>query len=152
MGEMQKRYQLPAFLEGQCDQATYEKWLRRAASRHVRRDRKRGNSRANGEAYRLAIHQAVTNNGQHDAYTGEQLDWDLISTYDNKAAKAGGRTYKKSFGLLATVDHVGDGLGSPDFRICAWRTNDAKHDLTLDEFVKLCTRVIKHQESSGDRR
>ena len=26
-------------------------------------------------------------------------------------------------------DHVGDGLGAADFKICAWRTNDAKHDL-----------------------
>jgi hypothetical protein len=26
--------------------------------------------------------------------------------------------------------------------ICSWRTNDAKSDLTRDEFVELCRKVI----------
>jgi hypothetical protein len=46
---------------------------------------------------------------------------------------------------LPTVDHVNDGLGPADFRICAWRTNDAKNDQSLDEFVALCRRVIDYQ-------
>jgi len=58
--------------------------------------------------------------------------------------KSGYRTYKAGFALLPTVDHVGDGLGEADFKICAWRTNDAKSDLTHDEFVALCRRVVKH--------
>jgi hypothetical protein len=55
----------------------------------------------------------------------------FVSKYDNDESKKDRRKYKALFGhLLPTVDHVGDGLGEPDFKICGWRTNDAKADLT----------------------
>jgi hypothetical protein len=136
-----KRYVLPAFLNGVCDQIKYETWLRRAASRQIKRDRKRGNIVATPESYRLAIHKAVLDGGEFDAYTGEALDWSLICKYDNAEAKAGKRKYKNLFALLPSVDHVGDGTGLADFKICAWRTNDAKHDLTYVEFLALCEKV-----------
>jgi hypothetical protein len=75
-----------------------------------------------------------------DEYTGEQLAWNLISTYNNDESKQGRRAYKARFALLPTVDHVGDGTGAADFKICGWRTNDAKGDLSLEEFVALCSR------------
>ncbi len=78
-----------------------------------------------------------------DAYTGKKLRWDLISKYDNDQSKAKGREYKKEFGDLPTVDHVDDGSGSPQFNICSWRVNDAKNDLTLDEFLVLCREVLE---------
>jgi hypothetical protein len=81
-----------------------------------------------------------------DEYTGEALDWSLISRYDNAESKERQRHYKASFALLSTVDHVGDGLGVADFRICAWRTNVAKNDLAHDAFIDLCRRVIAHFE------
>ena len=139
-----RKYQRPDFLSEDLTQAGYEKWLRRIAAAHVKRDRKRGNDTAIGEAYRLAIHSAVVHSGGFDHYTGERLHWSLVSTYSNDKSQAGGRTYKAGFALLPTVDHVGDGLGEADFKICAWRTNDAKSDLTHDEFVALCRRVVKH--------
>jgi hypothetical protein len=74
------------------------------------------------------------------------LRWDLISKYDNAASSAGRRTYKGTFGDLPTVDHVGDGVGAPDFRICAWRINDAKNDLTYEQFVALCRAVLAHHD------
>jgi hypothetical protein len=77
-----------------------------------------------------------------DAYTGEVLDWHLISKYDNDVAKKGRSKYKALFGLLPTVDHVGDVTGPANFKICAWRTNYAKNDLSLAEFVSLCRRVV----------
>jgi hypothetical protein len=46
--------------------------------------------------------------------------------------------------LLPTVDHVGDGLGAADFKICGWRTNDSKTDMTHQEFVAFCRRVVTH--------
>ena len=139
-----RKYQRPDFLSEDLTQAGYEKWLRRIAAAHVKRDRKRGNDTAIGEAYRLAIHSAVVHSGGFDHYTGERLHWSLVSTYSNDKSQAGGRSYKAGFALLPTVDHVGDGLGEADFKICAWRTNDAKSDLTHDEFVALCRRVVKH--------
>src|SRR5688500_15586131 len=106
-----RRYALPPFLAGICDQQRYERWLRRATGRQIKRDRKRGNVVATPESYRMAIHKAVLDDGEADAYTGERLDWSLICTYDNAEAKAGRRKYKSLFALLPSVDHVGDGTG-----------------------------------------
>jgi len=139
---MPKKYQLPGFLQGRITQEVYERWLRRKAQAHVRRDRKRKNDTATGQAYREAIHHAVLESEGRDWYTGEELAWELISSYDNQESKIGRRRYKASFALLPTVDHVGDGLGPADFRICAWRTNDAKNDLSYPDFVQLCRRVV----------
>lgn len=113
---------------------------------HVRRDRKRGNKSATNEKYKIAIHTAVEKSEGRDFYTGEELDWALISTYDNAKSKSGGRKYKAKFALLPSVDHVDDGLGDANFRICAWRTNEAKNDMSLEEFVALCEKVIRHSK------
>jgi hypothetical protein len=142
---MQKRYQLPSFLTGQVKQETYKRWIRRKAQTHVRRDRRRGNQTAIGEEYRVAIHSAVLESGGRDSYTGEELAWSLISKYDNDEAKEYRRDYKRRFALLPTVDHVGDGIGAADFKICSWRTNDAKNDLELSAFLDLCQAVLEHQ-------
>jgi len=146
---MAKKYELPDFLKTETSQLAYERWLRRKAAAQVKRDRKRGNPTANGERYRLAIHQAVVGCEGKDSYTGEGLRWDLISTYCNESSRAGRRRYKATLALLPTVDHVGDGLGPADFRICAWRTNDAKNDLSLPEFIDLCRRVVAQFESNS---
>ena len=126
------------------EQATYERWLHRKALAHVKRDRGRGNESATNEEYKMAIHQAVCVSNGKDAYTNEDLDWSLLSQYDNEQSKKHGRQYKKQFALLPSVDHVGDGKGAADFKICAWRTNDAKNDLSLAEFIELCRKVLTH--------
>lgn len=141
---MSKKYALPAFLVGVVDQAAYLRWLSHKAQTHVRRDRKRGNTEAVGEAYRVAIHAAVVASAGRDSYTGEALDWSLLSQYDNTRSTEGGRTYKHSFARLPTVDHVGDGLGPADFSICSWRVNDAKHDLDMQAFLGVCQDVLRH--------
>ena len=142
-----RKYKIPDFLVQKLTQANYQRWLVRKAAAHVKRDKKRGNTTAIGEAYRIAIHHAIIHSGGHDYYTGEILDWSLLSQYSNEESQAGGRRYKATLALLPTVDHVGDGLGEADFRICAWRTNDAKNDLTHQEFVALCRRVVAHFDS-----
>lgn len=137
-----RKYQLPEFLAQTVDQKTYECWLYRKAITHVRRDRRRGNKTATNEKYKIAIHSAVCESSGKDAYTKEKLDWLLLSKYDNEQSKKHGRQYKKQFALLPSVDHVGDGKGPADFKICAWRTNDAKNDLSYEEFLDLCRKVI----------
>lgn len=77
-----------------------------------------------------------------DSYTGEELEWSKISTYDNRRARSGGREYKAQFAMMPTVDHYKDRSGELNFRICAWRTNDAKSDLSYDDFVDLCRLVL----------
>ena len=143
--KMKEKYNLPSFLSGLMTQKKYEHWLRRRAQAHVKRDRHRGNEAAIGELYRGAIHTAVKESLGSDAYTGERLDWELISRYSNDESQRGRRHYKRKFALLPTVDHVDDGKGHVDFRICCWRTNDAKNDLKLSEFISLCRSVLEHQ-------
>jgi hypothetical protein len=140
-----RKYQLPNTLAGVISQNVYERWLARKAATHVKRDRRRKNRSASIESYKIAIHKAVKNSGGIDSYTGEKLRWDLISKFNNEAAKLGRRRYKASMALLPTVDHVGDGTGAPNFNICSWRTNGAKGDLRYSEFVKLCHRVVQHR-------
>ena len=137
-----KKYHRPAFLETVIEQEAYERWLHRKAVAHVRRDRARGNTTATIELYKIEIHRAVTECDGRDFYTNEQLDWTLLSKYNNEDSKKHGRSYKKSFALLPSVDHIDDGRGTANFNICAWRTNDAKNDLSYEEFVELCRRVL----------
>ncbi len=137
-----RKYQLPKFLDQSVDQKAYERWLHRKAVGHVRRDRNRGNKTATNEEYKIAIHKAVCNSGGKDAYTNEELNWSLLSKYNNEQSKKHGRNYKKQFAMLPSVDHVRDGKGAANFKICAWRTNDAKNDLSYEEFLELCRKVI----------
>jgi hypothetical protein len=140
-----REYQRPVFAPA-IAQVTYEKWLHGRAVAHVKRDKKRGNTTATTAAYKAAIHEAVCKSDGRDHYTGEMLDWSLLGRYNNAESKANGRRYKATLALLPSIDHVGDGLGEADFKLCAWRTNDAKSDLTHDEFVALCRRVVVHHD------
>lgn len=142
-----RKYALPSFLHSRLSQESYVRWLHRKAVAHAKRDRKRGNDTVKNAQYKIAIHHAVCACNGRDAYTHESLAWELVSKYDNAASKAGRREYKAQFSRLPTVDHVGDGKGAADFRICAWRTNDAKSDMTLKEFVRLCRKVVQAQGS-----
>jgi hypothetical protein len=89
-----RKYQLPDFLSTTLTQTSYERWLRGRAAAHVKRDKKRGNSTATNEAYKIAIHRAVIHSVGHDHYTGERLDWSLVGQYSNAESKANGRHFK----------------------------------------------------------
>ena len=141
---MTRKYALPSFLDSSQSQETYERWLHRRAVAHVRRDRKRGNTEATVAAYKVAIHAAVAESGGMDAYTGEKLDWSLLNKYDNDESRKHRRDYKKQFALLPSVDHVGDGTGPANFKICSWWTNDCKNDLSLAELLVFCEAVLAH--------
>ena len=149
----ERKYQHPKFLKQvkyKISQEDYEKWLQRKAKSLARRDRKYFERRGKElkivvVEYKMAIHKAVCECKEKDVYTGEALDWSLLSKWDNEEARKRGREYKQAFALLPSVDHV-SGLGVADFKICSWRTNDAKNDLSLDEFVALCKKVVEHNK------
>jgi hypothetical protein len=44
----------------------------------------------------------------------------------------------------STVDHVTAGDTESSFKICGWRTNDAKNDLSHAEFLEVCKAVLAH--------
>jgi hypothetical protein len=150
---IQRKYQRPEFLVNLLSQSQdgYEEWLQRKAKSLVERDRKwlqshnKNSKKVILEAYKVAIHKAVCECQGRDAYTGEVLDWDLLGKWDNEQAKQFKREYKKQFALLPTVDHI-DELGVANFKICAWRTNDVKNDLSLNELIKFCKLIIRENK------
>src|SRR5262245_36292655 len=101
------QYVVPDSIKTHCDQAKYSRWLRRKAAAHVKRDRKRDRV-CTVALYKAEIHTAVLESQGTDFYTGEFLNWSLISTYDNEASKNGRAKYKKTLALLPTVDHTTD--------------------------------------------
>ena len=52
--------------------------------------------------------------GQYDPYTGELMNWKLISKWDTSHDQPGG--YKKQFALMPTVDHIDPDM--MEFEIC----------------------------------
>lgn len=147
---MSTKHDMPSFLDGVVTPEVYRHWLTRKVAAHVRRDLKRGH-KCTSSAYRAAIHEAVVRSRGKDFYTGEKLDWHLISTYNNEDSKKGRHAYKAGFALLPSVDHVDAEATKARFEICSWRTNDAKNDLSLRSFRSLCRRVLTHAGYSVER-
>jgi hypothetical protein len=143
---------MPPFLENVVSPEAYERWINRRAIAHVKRDRKRGHLTATRALYKESIHAAVILSAGKDFYTGEKLHWQLISKYDNSESKKGKHGYKSGFALLPTVDHVNAEATEASFRICAWRTNDAKNDLSHELLIELCVKVLNHSGYKVERR
>ena len=141
------KYALPECIVGQCTQPQYTRWLQRKAAAHARRDRKRklGTTVAVAQ-YKAAIHNAVCSGGASDYYTGEPLDWSIISKYRNEDSIAGKAKYKAQFAKLPSVDHTLDEQGNLKFVICSWLVNDSKSDMTLTQYYALCESVLRHRE------
>ena len=133
-----------AFLKGIVPPDAYERWLGRKARAHAKRDKGRGHSDVTNALYKDAIHTDVLLSSGRDAYTNEVLDWHLISSYKNEDSKTVRHAYKSCFALLPTVDHVVAGATEASFRICSWRTNDAKSDVSAADFVELCIKVLTY--------
>lgn len=148
---MAKKYELPPFLEGKVEQAVYTRWLHRKAVAHALRDRRRWKRHVGISDYKQAVHAAVLRCGGRDHYTGERLDWSLLSKYDNAKSRAGGSAYKKRFALLPTVDHIDPDHRGSAFEICGWRTNDCKNDLSLRELRVFCRKLLEHTDPRPTR-
>ena len=129
----------PAWV-GQSDK-DYSDLLRKKAEAVTRRDKRRGGKYSVKEAIE-AIHQAFHRCNGFDPYDGSKLDPELLGEYKNDEAKAQRAAYKRRFAMLPTVDHV---TAKPvaDFEIVSWQTNDAKGDMSPDEFIAYCHRVVE---------
>ena len=148
----QGKYTAPAYVLESVEQALYASWLHRKAMAHVKRDRKRWKAEIRVTEYKQAIHEVVLNGNGLDPYTGEKLDWHLIGRFDNESAKGAGSGYKKQFRMLPTVDHLDHKHSKkPMFQICSWEVNDAKSDLTHDEFIQLCGRIMQYDKTRRNK-
>lgn len=129
---------LPTFLEGVMSCDDYNRWLERRASSHATTNRKRGFRDTSVSGYVSDIHGAVLESGGCDLYTGEALDWALLSvTYDAKD--------RRRFAMRRTVDHIDASTGKADFAICGQRTNMCKSYLTVDELSQFCVTFLRAQ-------
>ena len=120
---------------------TYRKLLQRKAVAITRRDKRRGGKYTVKQAIE-AIDQAFHRCNGFDPYDGSKLNPELLGTYDNQQSKEKGATYKREMAMLPTVDHV-KAEPVPDFEIVSWQTNDAKGDMTPEEFIAYCRRVVE---------
>jgi hypothetical protein len=93
----------PEWMPAHC-RLIYPSWVQRKAVTPCTRDQKRGGT-GNVQQYRLAIHDAVLASEARDHWTGEPLDWQLISTYDNNETAARKGAHKKQYAMLPTIDH-----------------------------------------------
>ena len=120
----------------------YRKMLQRKAVAVTRRDKRHDGKYSVKEAIE-AIHQAFHRCNGFDPYDGSKLDPELLGTYDNNRSKEKGGAYKREMAMLPTVDHV-TAKPVPDFEIVSWQTNDAKGDMSPDEFIAYCRRVVQN--------
>ena len=118
--------------------------LRKKAVAITKRDKKRGGTYSVKEAIG-AIDRAFHRCNGFDPYDGSKLDPELFNQYNNNESKEKRAAYKRRFALLPTIDHV---KAEPvaDFQIVSWQTNDAKGDMSPDEFIAFCRRVVHHAD------
>ncbi|ADR34374.1 hypothetical protein Sulku_1713 [Sulfuricurvum kujiense DSM 16994] len=132
---MATKYPTPNFIIDK----DYQTWLDRKAMAH----RKRDGNQFTKEQYKQAIHKAVVLSEGCDFYTGEMLEWGLLGTFGNE--ENGIKNYKKE-PKLPTVDHL-NGRSNIDllFVVTGWAVNDAKNDLSYEEFLILCEKVLNQK-------
>ena len=144
------KYQPPNFLEKfNIDRVKYNHWLDRKSKSLYRRDIGRFKDlkeKYSRKSYKEAIHEAVINSDGKDFYTGEVLQWSKISEYDNEKSSAQRGVYRKKFSYLPTVDHYDVESEILNFKICGWRTNDSKSDMSYIDYIKLCQLVLNENK------
>ena len=144
---MPLKRQLPeCFNELHVDETAFVRWLHRKAMAHVHRDRRRGFQDLSVGLYKEQIFRAVEEANGCDFYTGLNLDWKLISKWNNDDASTKGGDYKRKFWNLPTVDHENPRNPRSRLRLCSWRVNDAKNDQTIEEFLELAKAIRTHRE------
>ena len=137
----------------EIEQKKFNAWVVKKAASLWKRDKsklskiddtKKINDGEKRAEYRDAIYKAIAAMEVNKCpYTGDKLEWEKIGTWKNDDAKAEGKDFKKKFALMPTIDHK-NAEPKPDFVICSWIANDAKNDLTQEDFIKLCKSVLIH--------
>jgi len=138
------KYQLPNFLKEKGISAeTYRKWLERKARSLYRRDKnyfeKYGKDFKWGlKDYKESIHRTVCKSDGRCFYTGEELAWEQILTFSGK----------EKIDNLPTIDHLDRRSLDNDlkFVIASWKVNDMKNDLSLEEVISLCEKIVSRKK------
>ena len=135
---MVRLYEPPSWIG--LSPADYSKFLTRKAAALRRRDAKRGGTYSLVEA-KQAIYKAFCESDGLDPYDGLPMDPSLIGAYDNESSKLERAGYKKRFSRLPTIDHI-NGEPVAEFMVLSWQTNDAKGDMSPEEYINHCRAVV----------
>jgi hypothetical protein len=136
-------YALPPFLLGVISQKDYCDWLERKGHNLRQGDTKLKRPYAKENTvmvYKQKIHQAVLDGGEFDPYTGEKINWGLISKEKNLKKGDYIDNYLNRYAMYPAVDHIIP--GEFEFEICSWISNESKSSMTPDEFVDFCRKVV----------
>ena len=142
---------------GEDDRAVFIEW---ACERHIRLrqrdkrwiDRTQSNQDLpDCEKYFTAVCKAIKSCEGKDYYTGKPLNWQITLEPKKESPdreKQGVETAERQ--ERVTFDHLnGRNLEDLQFALCAGKTNDAKNDLTEDEFLALCEAVYNYKKSKS---
>jgi hypothetical protein len=143
-------YFLPDFLHGVLTLDQYRKWIEDKSHHVFVKDRKRRRPCVAGHScadYKMAIHQAICANGPLDPFTGEEMAWNLVGVLDPDKAREDKNIFMKKYGLLPSIDHTNPAAIELDFEVCSLLVNACKNNLTADEFVGMCKKVVAFRGS-----
>jgi hypothetical protein len=126
------------------DEDAFRKWLDRKAASVRKRDMKRNLPVHSLSAMKEAIVDAIERSEGRDFYTGEALDWHLISTWVGAEEGTSASVYRRRFWNLPSIDHDFTDPAKTAFHLCSWRMNDSKNDQTIEEFLALADAVRRH--------
>ena len=142
---MSRKWKIPDCLKPKIsDEDAFRKWLARKALSVRKRDRKRNVPVLSLSVMKQAIVSAIERSNGCDFYTGEPLDWHLISKWVGSEEGTSANDYRRKFWMLPSVDHDFTDPAKPAFHICSWRTNDSKNDQSIEEFLALADAVRRH--------
>lgn len=129
----------------ELDSDKFAKWVNRKANSLCKRDKERTKEKYAFTTwdYVEKICEAIKESPVFDFYTNDKLDWTKIGEYTNEEAQCLGPNIKVKYAKMPTVDHI-DAKPEPNFHICTWCTNDAKNDLSLEDFITLCEKVLEN--------
>ncbi len=143
---MSRKWKIPDCLKPKVsDEDAFRTWLDRKATSIRKRDRKRHLAVFSLSVTKQAIVSAIERSNGRDFYTGETLDWHLISKWVGSEEGTNANDYRRKFWMLPSVDHDFADSAKPVFHICSWRMNVSKNDQSIAEFLQLAARVQKHQ-------
>jgi hypothetical protein len=143
----QPKFPVPPIFADQCTQEDYNKTLTKRSKTLFKRDKKKKMpwvSTSSAAIYRAKMHEAFSNAGLNDPYTGDKIGYNLIGKWDPNLAYFGKDKYLKQFATLPSVDHKDPNSQTLEFEICTWQVNQCKSDFNPEEFIVFCNKVLQN--------
>ena len=139
MDEPMSNYEPPIWVKSES--TNYKRWLNKMANRVVKHKRKYGESH-NVKQTMDSIHQAMQLSDGIDPYDGTMMKSELIDTYMMKGCTLDANS-KKEFFRMPTIKYQSIEQ-SCVFEIMSMQTNEAKGEMSHEEYLNHCRAVVNH--------